>query len=50
MTKGSDAEAIAFIEIQTEDGIIYHGVGRHNNVVTASLNAVTSALNRALRI
>lgn len=50
MTKGSDAEAIAFIEIQTEDGIIYHGVGRHNNVVTASLKAVTSALNRALRI
>ncbi len=46
---GSDADAIALIEIAADwlDGTI-HGVGIHSSIVTASLLAVLSAVNRGL--
>lgn len=43
----SDAQAIALIEIATEQGTSY-GIGIHPSIVTASLCAVVSALNRQL--
>lgn len=45
--KGADAAAVAFVEAQTGDGRTLYGVGIHKNIVTASLKAVTSAVNRA---
>jgi 2-isopropylmalate synthase len=45
---GSDAAAIAFVETEV-DGKRLYGVGRNANIVTASLQAVTCAVNRAIR-
>ncbi|MDF3075603.1 MAG: leuA [Alphaproteobacteria bacterium] len=45
---GADATAIAYIEAQRDDGMRTWGVGMNPNIVTASLKAVTSAVNRAL--
>ncbi|PSN12795.1 2-isopropylmalate synthase, partial [filamentous cyanobacterium CCP5] len=46
---GSDADAIALIEIAADwlEGTL-HGVGIHSSIVTASLLAVLSALNRGM--
>jgi len=48
--QGSDAQAIAFVEVGggTMVGSCY-GVGMHANIVTASLLAVLSAVNRAIQ-
>jgi 2-isopropylmalate synthase len=47
---GSDAVAIAIIQLDLKDTQeTHHGVGMHNNIVTASLLAVLSALNRSNR-
>jgi 2-isopropylmalate synthase len=45
---GSDAQAVSFIEAETNDGRVLWGVGMDSNIVTASLKAVTSAANRAV--
>ncbi len=47
---GSDAKAVAYVEI-AGPGIqgSLHGVGMHADIVTASLKAVVSAVNRALK-
>lgn len=45
---GADATAIAFVEAEVGGEKIY-GVGRDPNIVTASLQAVTCAVNRALK-
>jgi 2-isopropylmalate synthase len=45
---GADATAIAFVEAEI-DGRRLYGVGEHKNIVSASLEAVTCAVNRALR-
>ena len=46
---GADAQAVAYVEIETPEGALF-GVGEHVNIVTASLRAVTSAVNRAIRM
>jgi 2-isopropylmalate synthase len=46
---GSDAVAIAYVEISTGPGTTLFGVGRHSNIITASLLALVSGVNRALR-
>jgi 2-isopropylmalate synthase len=46
---GSDARAVAFVEITTPARATLFGVGVHVNIVTASLLAVLSAVNRALQ-
>lgn len=43
----SSAEAIAYIEIQTEKLENFFGVGRDNDITVASIKAMFSALNRA---
>jgi 2-isopropylmalate synthase len=45
---GSDAHAVAYVELSVPGGSLF-GVGRHTNIVTASLLAVLSAVNRAIR-
>ena len=44
---GEDATAVAYVEVITEDGKPLFGVGRHENTVEASLEAVLSAVNRS---
>lgn len=46
---GSNARAVSFVEITTPACSTLFGVGLHENIVTASLKAVLSAVNRALR-
>ena len=46
---GSDARAAAFVEITTPARATLFGAGIHENIVTASLLAVLSAVNRALQ-
>lgn len=47
--RGSNADAIAYVEIAGDfiPGSL-HGVGIHSNIVTASILAILSAVNRAL--
>ena len=46
---GSDATAIAFVETEV-DGKHLYGIGQDPNIVSASLIAVTCAVNRAIRM
>ena len=45
---GSDAQAVAYVEISVAGVPSLFGVGRHANIITASLLAVMSAVNRAI--
>jgi 2-isopropylmalate synthase len=52
LSAGGDAMAAAYVEAEVgegEDARMVWGVGIHANIVTASLRAVTSAINRAHR-
>jgi 2-isopropylmalate synthase len=46
---GSSAAAVAYVETQTGDGAVLWGVGRHESILTASLRAIVSAVNRRRR-
>ena len=46
---GSDALAVAYVEVSTANGAVCFGVGRHSNIITASLLALLSGVNRAFR-
>lgn len=45
---GADAEAVAYVELRTDDGASRFGCGVHSDIVTASLMATLSAVNRTL--
>jgi len=46
---GSAASAVAYVETQSGDGVVNWGVGRHESILTASLRAIVSAVNRRRR-
>ncbi|KUL34625.1 2-isopropylmalate synthase [Actinoplanes awajinensis] len=46
LTSGGDAQAAAYVEVEVGDRA-YWGVGIDANIVSASIKAVTSAINRA---
>ncbi|MBB4266378.1 2-isopropylmalate synthase [Roseospira visakhapatnamensis] len=46
---GANAHAYAYVEMKAGDGTLLYGVGRHTNIVQASLNAILSAVNRSRR-
>ncbi|HEV7648396.1 MAG TPA: 2-isopropylmalate synthase [Actinophytocola sp.] len=48
LTAGDDARAAAYVECTVGDRVLW-GVGVHSSIVTASLRAVVSAVNRAHR-
>jgi 2-isopropylmalate synthase len=48
MSSGGDAQAAAYVECDV-NGETYWGVGVDPNIVTASLRAIASAVNRATR-
>ena len=49
VSRGADALAVCYVEIETPAGGSVHGVGLHASIVTASLEAILSAVNRASR-
>ncbi|MCP4959172.1 MAG: 2-isopropylmalate synthase [Actinomycetia bacterium] len=46
MGNSADATAAAYVEIETATGEVQWGVGVHPNIVTASIKALVSAINR----
>jgi len=46
--KGSEAQAVSYIQIKTERGQSLFGAGIDTNIELASIKAIVSALNRAL--
>jgi len=48
MSAGDDARAAAYVECAVEDTVLW-GVGINGSIVNASLKAVVSAVNRAMR-
>jgi len=49
VTTGEDSQAAAFVEVRTGDGRTLYGVGIDPDIVTASLRALVSAVNRAVK-
>jgi 2-isopropylmalate synthase len=49
ISHGSEAKAVAFVEITTPSRVTLFGVGIHANIITASILAVLSAVRRAHR-
>ena len=47
MGHGANASAVAYMELRLADGTTLYGVGIDKNIVTASLKAVVSGVNRA---
>ena len=45
LTAGGDAQAAAYVEVEVGDRVVW-GVGIDANIVSASIKAVTSAVNR----
>ena len=50
MGKSSDARAAAYVECVTPDGHVFWGVGIDEDVATASVRAVLSAANAAIKV
>jgi 2-isopropylmalate synthase len=48
--QGSGATAVSYIEITTRSRRTLFGAGMHSNIITASLLAVISAVNRAVAL
>jgi 2-isopropylmalate synthase len=46
---GANANAVSYVEIRMDDGAALFGAGIDSDIVTASLKAVISAVNRGLR-
>jgi 2-isopropylmalate synthase len=46
---GADAAAVSYVEVSTA-GRTHYGVGRDPSIVTASLRAILSGINRAIRL
>lgn len=49
IAKGADAKAVTYIELKVGEGRPLFGVGIDSNIVTASLKAILSGLNRLSR-
>ncbi|MFM8745934.1 MAG: 2-isopropylmalate synthase [Aestuariivirga sp.] len=49
MGTGANASAVAYVELRLADGTSLFGVGIDKNIVVASLKAVLSGVNRALK-
>ncbi|MGI6711161.1 MAG: 2-isopropylmalate synthase [Bacillota bacterium] len=49
ISSGSDAKAVAYIELKKPDGNHVFGVGIENNINIASIKGVLCAINRALK-
>lgn len=50
LTKGSSSQAITYVSITLPDGRKVWGAGIHNDIMTSSINALFSAVNRSLKL
>lgn len=50
MTKGSTSDAMAYVGIINGAGKVVWGAGTHNDIITASINALVSAVNRRNKV
>ena len=48
LTAGSSSEAVTYVSITFPDGKLSWGVGVHDDIIAASINALVSAINRKL--
>jgi 2-isopropylmalate synthase len=48
LTVGSSSEAVTYVSITFPDGKVSWGVGVHDDIIAASINALVSAINRKL--
>ena len=46
LSGGADARAVAYVELRAADGRSLFGAGMDDNIVSASLKAIVSGLNR----
>jgi 2-isopropylmalate synthase len=46
ISSGSDATAVAYVEVRHQNGTVRWGVGRDDSILNASLKGVVSAVNR----
>ena len=46
---GAEAKAVSYIQIKVSKGSAYYGAGIDTNIELASIKAIVSALNRAIR-
>jgi 2-isopropylmalate synthase len=46
VSAGTDATAVAYVETQVGEGAVRWGVGSHESILSASLHAMVSAVNR----
>ena len=46
VSAGTDATAVAYVEVRHDNGEVRWGVGRDESILNASLKGVISALNR----
>jgi 2-isopropylmalate synthase len=46
---GAEAKAVSYIQVKMERGAAYFGAGIDTNIELASIKAIVSALNRAMR-
>ena len=48
LTTGSSSAAVTYVSITFPDGKVSWGVGVHDDIIAASINALVSAINRKL--
>ena len=48
LERGSSSKAVAYVSITDESGNIHWGAGVHNDIIYATINALFSAINRAI--
>lgn len=49
LSVGSDSKAVSYVGLEAESGALFYGVGLAQNITTASLAAIVSAINRIER-
>ena len=48
LEKGSDSKAVSYVGIADRDGKVYWGAGVHTDIITSSIYALVSAVNRMM--
>lgn len=49
LEQGSKSQAVAYVGISDENGAIFWGAGMHTDIIYASVNALTSAINKIIK-
>ena len=48
LSQGSDSRACSYVGISEEDGKVIWGAGVHNDIISSSIDALLSAVNRMM--